>query len=48
MQKLLACTPMLDLNAPEIQALITRREWRELDAYHRIEGIYNFFGVKYI
>lgn len=42
MQKLLACTPMLDLNAPEIQALITRREWRELDAYHRIEGIYNF------
>ena len=42
MQKLLACTPMLDLNAPEIQALITRREWRELDAYHRIEGMRSF------
>lgn len=35
-------TKILDFSSTEIQNLITEREWKKLDEYNKIKGIYNF------
>ena len=35
-------TPMLNYDAPAIQALIHSRNWETLDEYHKIEAAYDF------
>lgn len=35
-------TPMLNYDAPAIQALIHTRNWDSLDEYHKIEAAYDF------
>ena len=42
MDRYLAETPMLDLSAPAIQALIEQRGWRSLGEFERIRAIYNY------
>ena len=38
-------TEMLDYSNPEIQELIQKKKWKELDEFERIKAIYNFVGV---
>ena len=40
--KYLKETCMLDYSNPEIQELIQKMKWKELDEFERIKGIYNF------
>ena len=42
MDKYLRETEMLDYSNPEIQELIQKKKWKELDEFERIKGIYNF------
>lgn len=41
-EKYLKETPMLNYSAPEIQALINRKNWRQLDEFDKIKYIYNY------
>lgn len=38
----LESTPILDFDAPQIEALVRARGWRALDAYARIGAVYSF------
>ena len=40
--KYLKETCMLDYSNPEIQELIQKMKWKELDEFERIKAIYNF------
>lgn len=40
--KYLKETCMLDYSNPEIQELIQKKKWKELDEFERIKAIYNF------
>jgi len=40
--KYLKETCMLDYSNPEIQELIQKKKWKELDEFERIKEIYNF------
>jgi len=42
LQNLLLETPLLDYHSPNIQALITRKGWRNLPLYERIGAVYSF------
>ena len=42
MNPLLAATPLLDFDHPDIQALVTRRGWRALPIPQRIGAVYDF------
>lgn len=35
-------TPILNYSAPEIQELIQREGWEQLDDFHKVQGIYNY------
>lgn len=35
-------TPLLDYSSEAIQSLIRKRDWRRLDEFHRIKGVYDF------
>lgn len=35
-------TAILNFSAPEIQALIDRKGWRQMDDFHKIKSIYNY------
>lgn len=41
-EKYLKETPMLNYSAPEIQDLINRKNWRQLDEFNKIKYIYNY------
>ena len=42
MQSLLTATRLLDLDHPDIEALVARRGWRSLSPYDRIGAVYDF------
>ncbi len=42
MNKLLKETKLLDFSNPKIQALITQREWKQLNDFEKVTSIYNF------
>lgn len=42
MNDYLESTPILDFDHPQIQSLIDRRHWLQMDAYHRIGAAYDF------
>lgn len=42
MEQYLRETPMLNFSAANIQRLISDRQWKNADAYHRIRKIYDF------
>ena len=42
MKTLQSATPLLDYRSPNIQALITQRDWRILPLYERIGAVYHF------
>ncbi|MCR5864577.1 transglutaminase family protein [Aquincola sp. J276] len=42
MHPLLAATPLLDVQDPDIEALVARRGWRTLSPYDRIGAVYDF------
>lgn len=40
--RLLAATPLLDYQHPDLQALVAARGWLKLDEYQRIGAVYDF------